>query len=60
MSDQSAQRTFEISDDGEDLCCDLPHKCYDNSTQQLQQVPLSSEKARRMAEFLGFLADPSR
>ena len=60
MSDQPAQRTSEIPGDGEDLCCDLPHDRSVASTQPLQQVPLSSEKAQRMAEFLGFLADPNR
>lgn len=60
MSDLPAQRTPEIPEEGEDLCCDLPHDTSADLTQQLQQVPLSSEKAQRMAEFLGFLADPNR
>jgi len=33
---------------------------YPHPGHTLQQVPLSSEKAQRMAEFLGFLADPNR
>jgi DNA-binding transcriptional ArsR family regulator len=49
-----------MSEAGEDLCCDLPHDRSADSTQRLQQPPLSTEKAQRMAEFLGFLADPSR
>jgi len=60
MPDLPAERTSKISDDGENLCCDLPHDHSVASTQPLQQVPLSSEKAQRMAEFLGFLADPNR
>lgn len=60
MAEPPAQRTSEIPDDGEDLCCDLPHDSSAGATQPLQQVPLSSEKAQRMAEFLGFLADPNR
>lgn len=60
MSDSPAQRYSVIPDDGENLCCDLPHDSSTGSTQQLQQPPLSSEKAQRMAEFLGFLADPNR
>ena len=60
MSDSSAQRTSEMPEDGEDLCCDLPHDRSAEFSQRLQQPPLSSEKAQRMAEFLGFLADPNR
>lgn len=60
MPDLPAQRPSEIPGDGEDLCCDLPHDGSAGTTQSLQQVPLSSEKAQRMAEFLGFLADPNR
>jgi len=60
MSDLPAQRTSEIPEDGEDFCCDLPHDSSADSTQRLKQSPLSSEKAERMAEFLGFLADPNR
>lgn len=60
MSNPLARRTSAIPNDGEDLCCDLPHDRSDDATQPLQQVPLSSEKAQRMAEFLGFLADPNR
>ncbi|HEY9697610.1 MAG TPA: metalloregulator ArsR/SmtB family transcription factor [Trichocoleus sp.] len=60
MPDLPAQHTSEIPDDGEELCCDLPHDSSTSATQSLQQAPLSSEKAQRMAEFLGFLADPNR
>lgn len=60
MSDLPVQRFSEMSEAGEDLCCDLPHDRSADSTQRLQQPPLSTEKAQRMAEFLGFLADPSR
>ncbi|GAB4336804.1 MAG: metalloregulator ArsR/SmtB family transcription factor [Leptolyngbyaceae cyanobacterium] len=49
-----------MPEDGEDFCCDLPQGHSADSTQRLQQPPLSSEKAQRMAEFLGFLADPNR
>lgn len=60
MSDLPVQRFSEMSEAGEDLCCDFPHDRSADSTQRLQQPPLSTEKAQRMAEFLGFLADPSR
>lgn len=54
------QHTSEIPESGEDLCCDLPHASPADTASLLQQEPLSSEKAQRMAEFLGFLADPNR
>lgn len=60
MPDPSAQRPSESPESGEDLCCDLPHTSPAGSTQPLLQQPLSSEKAQRMAEFLGFLADANR
>ncbi|HEY9664663.1 MAG TPA: metalloregulator ArsR/SmtB family transcription factor [Allocoleopsis sp.] len=60
MPDPPAQRTPKMPEDGEDFCCELPHDSAADSTQRLQQAPLSSEKAQRMAEFLGFLADPNR
>jgi DNA-binding transcriptional ArsR family regulator len=58
MLDQPTEHSSEIPDDGEDLCCELPHTGYADAP--LQHEPLSSEKAQRMAEFLGFLADPNR
>jgi ArsR family transcriptional regulator, lead/cadmium/zinc/bismuth-responsive transcriptional repressor len=60
MSDQTPQKISESPEDGEDLCCDLPHDVSTSSTQHLQQASLSSEKAQQMAEFLGFLADSNR
>lgn len=60
MSDQTTQKISESPEDGEDLSCDLPHDTSADSTQRLQHASLSSEKAQRMAEFLGFLADPNR
>ncbi|WP_088888799.1 ArsR/SmtB family transcription factor [Leptolyngbya ohadii] len=56
--DPLAKHPTEIPDDGEDLCCDFPHARHGEAP--AQQEPLSSEKAQRMAEFLGFLADPNR
>lgn len=58
MPDRSTDHHSEPIDDGEDLCCELPHTHHANAD-RLQQ-PLSSEKAQRMAEFLGFLADANR
>lgn len=60
MTDPPAQYPSKVLDMGEDLCCDSPHASPASATQSLQQLPLSSEKAQRMAEFLGFLADPNR
>jgi ArsR family transcriptional regulator, lead/cadmium/zinc/bismuth-responsive transcriptional repressor len=42
---------------GGDLCCDAPH---DKAALSEQDYLLSRDKAQRMADFLGFLADPNR
>jgi ArsR family transcriptional regulator, lead/cadmium/zinc/bismuth-responsive transcriptional repressor len=42
--------------DGDDLCCDHPHI----SDGPARLTTLSVEKAQRMSEFLGFLADTNR
>lgn len=60
MPDQPVKQPLETYQDGEDLCCDLPHASHIGSVERLQQEPLSSKKAQQMAEFLGFLADPNR
>lgn len=60
MPDQPVERTPELPEDGEDICCELPHSNHAGTAELLLQEPLSSEKAQRMAEFLGFLADPNR
>lgn len=43
------------AEDGNDLYCDLPHP-----RSPIPGPPLSPEKAQRMAELMGFLADPNR
>ena len=60
MSNNPAELTPEIPVDGEDACCDLPHSTNDHHAELLPQEALTSEKAQRMAEFIGFLADPNR
>jgi DNA-binding transcriptional ArsR family regulator len=60
MSDPTARSAAEFADDGEDLCSELPHPSHVDSDKLLQKQPLSNEKAQRMAEFIGFLADPNR
>ena len=60
MLDKPAERRPEISEDGEELCCDLPHSTHCEPAELLQQKSLTHEKAQRMAEFLGFLADTNR
>jgi ArsR family transcriptional regulator, lead/cadmium/zinc/bismuth-responsive transcriptional repressor len=47
-------------EDGEDLCCDLPHTHPTDPTNLAQPETLTVEKAQRMSEFLGFLADTNR
>jgi len=58
MPDQPDEQTLAMPEDGEDLCCELPHPSHADSDKWLPQQPLSREKAQRMAEFIGFLADP--
>lgn len=48
----------ELFVDGDDPCCDLPH--HAGSAHFSQTDILSVEKAQRMSEFLGFLADTNR
>lgn len=60
MPDQPAESTAALPEDGDDLCCDLPHAHPDGAGDRPPQEILNSEKAQRMAEFLGFLADPNR
>jgi len=45
------------AEDGDDLSCDRPHH---SPLAPGPGPPLSPEKAQRMAEFMGFLADPNR
>lgn len=60
MSDPITRPNAEFPDDGEDICCDLSHASHLDSDRLRQQQPLSHEKAQRMAEFIGFLADSNR
>lgn len=60
MPNTPAERGLENPEDGEDLCCDLPHSSHSDLAELLHQKLLTREKAQRMAEFLGFLADPNR
>ena len=47
----------EHFEDGEDLCCELPHADHSDPANPSQTETLTVEKAQRMSEFLGFLAD---
>jgi ArsR family transcriptional regulator, lead/cadmium/zinc/bismuth-responsive transcriptional repressor len=49
---------IQTIEDGEDLCCDVPHLA--DSINAAQPEMLTVEKAQRMSEFLGFLADTNR
>jgi ArsR family transcriptional regulator, lead/cadmium/zinc/bismuth-responsive transcriptional repressor len=46
-------------EDGEDLCCEAPHPAHSDDANPPTEM-LSVEKAQRLSEFLGFLADPNR
>lgn len=45
---------------GEDICCDLPHSDRALAADPAQIEILTVEKAQRMSEFFGFLADTNR
>lgn len=47
-------------DDGEALCCDFPHETHPRQANLSQPETLTVEKAQRMSEFLGVLADTNR
>lgn len=51
---------IQTVEDGEDLCCDVPHPHLSGPTNVSQPETLTVEKAQRMSEFLGFLADTNR
>jgi ArsR family transcriptional regulator, lead/cadmium/zinc/bismuth-responsive transcriptional repressor len=61
MSDNSAEKALTNPfEDGEDLCCDVPHTHHADPANLAQLEMLTVEKAQRMSEFLGFLADTNR
>lgn len=61
MPDNPAEKaTSEQFEAGEDLCCELPHVHHSDSANPSQPETLTVEKAQRMSEFLGFLADTNR
>jgi ArsR family transcriptional regulator, lead/cadmium/zinc/bismuth-responsive transcriptional repressor len=51
---------IQAVEDGEDLCCNVPHPHFADSANTSQSETLTLEKAQRMSEFLGFLADTNR
>ena len=61
MSNQpSTQVIIENVEDGEDLCCEAPHPAHSDDENSISTEMLTVEKAQRLSEFLGFLADPNR
>jgi DNA-binding transcriptional ArsR family regulator len=60
MSDNPAEKIITEFEDGEDFCCDLPHAHHSDPATPPQTETLTVEKAQRMSEFLGFLADTNR
>jgi ArsR family transcriptional regulator, lead/cadmium/zinc/bismuth-responsive transcriptional repressor len=46
--------------DDEELCCEAPHPPHSDDGNALPTALLTVEKAQRLSEFLGFLADPNR
>lgn len=61
MPDNSTEKvSAEQFEDGEYLCCELPHANHADYANLSQTETLTVEKAQRMSEFLGFLADTNR
>lgn len=58
MSDQFSKSAVIADED--DLCCEDPHPTHSDDASSLPTEMLSVEKAQRLSEFLGFLADPNR
>ena len=57
MLDEPLSQPLKDVDDGEALCCEVPHPAH---AVQTEPETLTADKAQRMAEFLGFLADANR
>jgi DNA-binding transcriptional ArsR family regulator len=61
MLDNPAEKAItQKFEDGEDLCCDVPHLHSADPANASHPETLTLEKAQRMSEFLGFLADTNR
>lgn len=62
MSDKLTEKVIpENNEDGEELCCEHPHSINSDHVNLPQPDDiLTVEKAQRMSEFLGFLADTNR
>jgi ArsR family transcriptional regulator, lead/cadmium/zinc/bismuth-responsive transcriptional repressor len=61
MPDYSAKKLItEPLEDGEELCCEVPHSHHSDAANPASPEILTVEKAQRMSEFLGFLADTNR
>jgi ArsR family transcriptional regulator, lead/cadmium/zinc/bismuth-responsive transcriptional repressor len=58
MSDPAIESV--TTEDGEDLCCEDSHPTHSEDVNTIPAEMLSVEKAQRLSEFLGFLADPNR
>lgn len=60
MPGNSAEEVITEFEDGEDLCCELPHENHSDSANPAKTKTLTVEQAQRMSEFLGFIADTNR
>jgi DNA-binding transcriptional ArsR family regulator len=61
MPDNPAETIItEPFEDGENLCCELPHTHPSDAAKPAPTATLTVEQAQRMSEFLGFLADTNR
>ncbi len=61
MSNHSIETTIiDNVEDREDLCCETSHPTHSEAANLDEIEILAVEKAQRLSEFLGFLADPNR
>ncbi|NJM75908.1 MAG: helix-turn-helix transcriptional regulator [Acaryochloridaceae cyanobacterium RU_4_10] len=60
LDDPAEKATIQEIEGGEDLCCDVPYPHHADPTNFVRPETLTVEKAQRMSEFLGFLADTNR
>ena len=60
MSNHSTDKITIDNIDEEELHCEAPHQIHSDDANAIPTEMLTLEKAHRLSEFLGFLADPNR
>ncbi|NJK38645.1 MAG: helix-turn-helix transcriptional regulator [Oscillatoriales cyanobacterium RM2_1_1] len=60
LDNQAEKAMIDPLEDGESLQCEASHPDHSDAVNSCQTEILTVEKAQRMSEFLGFLADTNR